>query len=146
MTTLSQVTFPATRSHLHQFIESVVGSAKEQAFGDQKIGLIRLAVEEALVNVFKYAYPKAAGDVVLRCLLDDRERFIIEIEDSGAPFNVLTVSEPILAVPLSERKIGGLGIHLIRQFTDEVEYRRDGGKNLLRLIVGKASEKSSLPS
>ena len=138
MTTLSQVNFPATRSHLNQFIESVVGSAKDQAFDEQKIGLIRLAVEEALVNVFKYAYPKAAGDVVLRCLLDDRERFVIEIEDSGAPFNVLTVSEPILAVPLSERKIGGLGIHLIRQFTDEVEYRRDGGKNLLRLIVEKA--------
>ena len=146
MTTLSQVTFPATRNHLHQFIDSVVGSAVEQAFDDRKIGLIRLAVEEALVNIFKYAYPDAVGDVVLRCLLDDRERFIIEIEDSGAPFNVLTVSEPILAVPLSERKIGGLGIHLIRQFTDDVEYRRDGGKNLLRLIVGKNSEKSSLPS
>ena len=138
MTTLSQVNFPATRSHLNQFIESVVGSAKDQAFDEQKIGLIRLAVEEALVNVFNYAYPEAVGEVVLRCLLDDRERFIIEIEDSGAPFNVLTVSEPILAVPLSERKIGGLGIHLIRQFTDDVEYRREGGKNLLRLIVGKA--------
>lgn len=138
MTTLSQVNFPATRSHLNQFIESVVGSAKDQAFDEQKIGLIRLAVEEALVNVFNYAYPEAVGEVVLRCLLDDRERFIIEIEDSGAPFNVLTVSEPILAVPLSERKIGGLGIHLIRQFTDDVEYRREGGKNLLRLIVEKA--------
>jgi len=138
VTTLSQVNFPATRSHLNQFIESVVGSAKDQAFDEQKIGLIRLAVEEALVNVFNYAYPEAVGEVVLRCLLDDRERFIIEIEDSGAPFNVLTVSEPILAVPLSERKIGGLGIHLIRQFTDDVEYRREGGKNLLRLIVEKA--------
>ncbi|MFW5854713.1 MAG: ATP-binding protein, partial [Thermodesulfobacteriota bacterium] len=125
MTILSQVNFPATRNHLQQFIDSVVGSAKEQAYDDQKIGLIRLAVEEALVNIFKYAYPEAVGDVVLRCLLDDRERFVIEIEDSGAPFNVLTVSEPILAVPLSERKIGGLGIHLIRQFTDEVEYRRE---------------------
>ncbi len=139
MTILSQVNFPATRNHLQQFIDSVVGSAKEQAYDDQKIGLIRLAVEEALVNIFKYAYPEAVGDVVLRCLLDDRERFVIEIEDSGAPFNVLTVSEPILAVPLSERKIGGLGIHLIRQFTDEVEYRREGGKNLLRLIVEKGA-------
>lgn len=138
MTTLSEIALPAEQGNLHRFIDSVVDSAKERGYDGDKIGLIRLAVEEALVNIFKYAYPEKAGDVALRCVVDDDQRFVIEIEDSGIPFNVLAVTEPAITAPLSERKVGGLGIHLIRKFMDEVEYRREEGKNLLRLIVEKA--------
>lgn len=54
-----------------------------------------------------------------------------EVEDDGRPFNPLEAPEPDLAAPVEERKVGGLGIHLIRNMMDHLEYRRLQGTNLL---------------
>jgi len=75
--------------------------------------------------------------VEVSCGPDDNNRFVIEIMDSGTPFNPLSLSEPNLTEDVSERPIGGLGIHLIKKMMDEVEYRREGNNNILSLIVLK---------
>jgi anti-sigma regulatory factor (Ser/Thr protein kinase) len=58
---------------------------------------------------------------------------LFEMSDSGVPFNPLQQKEADLDVPLKERQIGGLGIHLIKEIMDEVEYARVQGKNVLRM-------------
>jgi anti-sigma regulatory factor (Ser/Thr protein kinase) len=138
MLPMTSIKLPAMIAHLEKLLGFVSEHAKEQGFTSDMLKKMELASEEALVNVFKYAYPdKHDGEVEVSCGLDDDTRFVIEITDSGTPFNPLSLSEPNLTEDVSERPIGGLGIHLIKKMMDEVEYRREGEKNILTLIITK---------
>ncbi len=135
---MTSIKLPAMIEHLEKLLGFVSEHAKEQGFTSDMLKKIELASEEALVNVFNYAYPdKHDGEVEVSCGLDDNNRFVIEIMDSGTPFNPLSLSEPNLTEDVSERPIGGLGIHLIKKMMDEIEYRREGNNNILSLIVIK---------
>ena len=61
------------------------------------------------------------------------ENMKVEVEDDGRPFNPLEAPPPDTGKPLTERQVGGLGIYLMREMMDEVEYRRENDKNLLVL-------------
>jgi serine/threonine-protein kinase RsbW len=128
---------PAKIEHLEKLIDFVSGCTKEKGFSDKRIKEIELATEEVLVNIFNYAYPEGYGDVEVKCSLDNDTRFIIEISDSGIPFDSLSLADPDVTSDISERKIGGLGVFLVRKIADEVHYRRDEGKNILSLILYK---------
>lgn len=62
---------------------------------------------------------------------------LITIRDHGIPFNPLTLTSPDLETELMERPIGGLGILLIKELTDELSWERKEGKNSLTLIFAK---------
>jgi serine/threonine-protein kinase RsbW len=53
------------------------------------------------------------------------------VSDDGKPFDLLAQPEPDIHAPIEERKIGGLGIHLLRKLMDKVDYRRAGDRNEL---------------
>ncbi len=93
----------------------------------------RVALEELGTNVIKYSYPGEAPCWLEVRLSADDERFALEVEDGGAPFDPLQAAAPDLTLPLEEREIGGLGVHLVRQLMDRVEYRREDGKNRVRV-------------
>lgn len=97
-----------------------------------------VALDEVLANVATYAYQ---GED--RCYIDvrlsfDSDSIVAEIEDDGIAFDPLEAAEPDTTLPLEERPVGGLGIHLVRQLMDEVVYRRDGGRNRLTLVKYRA--------
>ena len=95
---------------------------------------INLALEEALANVIMYAYPEGTeGDVKLSMKVEDNA-IRMEIRDKGVPFNPLQQQEADLDVPLEERKIGGLGIHLIKEIMDSVAYEYHEGRNVLSMV------------
>ena len=81
------------------------------------------------------------GDVEVICKLDPQDRLIIEILDSGVPFDMLSLGEVDTTADISERKVGGLGIFLIRKLMDDVQYQHEGPKNVLSLIVNKSKGK-----
>jgi len=95
-----------------------------------------LALEEHLTNVFLHAF---SGDVDrevrvrLRCGENGLE---VEIADDGPAFDPSRQGLVDVSAPLEDRKVGGLGIHLMRQSMDAIEYRREDGKNILRLSKG----------
>ncbi len=126
---------PAKIKHLERLIEFVSGCAKEKGFSGKRVKEIELATEEVLVNIFNYAYPEGPGDVEVSCNQADDTRFIIEISDSGIPFDSRSLADPDVTSDISERKIGGLGVFLVRKIADEVHYRRDGGENILSLVL-----------
>jgi len=138
MQVLLKKRYPARLEYLQQFMEAISHCAKEQGFNQKRIGEIELAAEEALVNIFNYAYQGNEGDVEVICKLDPQDRLIIEILDSGVPFDVLSLGEPDTTADISERKVGGLGIFLIRKLMDDVKYQHEGTKNVLSLIVNKS--------
>ena len=95
---------------------------------------INLAVEEAVVNVMNYAYPKGeTGEVRIEANAGETE-LQFTITDSGLPFDPTSVSEVDITSSLDERPVGGLGIHMIKQIMDSVTYERIDGNNVLKLI------------
>ena len=132
---------PAKLESLEAFMRFVIGSTKDAGFPDKRVQEIELAVEEALVNIINYAYPdREDGDVEITCGLDGDGRYVIEIRDSGIPFDVGAQSDPDLNASIAERKIGGLGIFLIRKMADEMHYQREGDQNVLTLVILKSEE------
>ena len=92
-----------------------------------------LSLEEHLTNVMNYGFDDAqVHEILVRLEIVDGG-FQIEVEDDGKAFNPLDYPGPDLNLPPSERPIGGLGIHLIRSFMDELGYRREGGRNVFQM-------------
>jgi anti-sigma regulatory factor (Ser/Thr protein kinase) len=92
-----------------------------------------LALEEHFANLLEHAYP-GGGYHQIRVRFARAGNWLeVEVEDDGREFNPLLAPEPDISLPLEERPIGGLGIHLMKQFLDELEYRREGVRNLVRL-------------
>ena len=94
---------------------------------------MNLALEEAVVNVMNYAYPKGTkGDVDIRALCDGAQMKFVLI-DSGTPFDPTKHQTPNVQLSADERAIGGLGIFLVTQIMDNVSYERRNEKNILTL-------------
>ena len=94
---------------------------------------VTLAIEEAVVNVMDYAYPPGtAGSVSIDAKADD-EWLTFVISDKGKPFDPTLSKEVDTTLPAEERRIGGLGIHLVRQIMDAISYEWTDGTNVLTL-------------
>jgi serine/threonine-protein kinase RsbW len=139
------IKLPAKLENLEHLIEFVSVCANKQGIDQKKIIEIEISTEEALVNIFNYAYHDTDGDVTVVCKSDDNDKFMIEIEDSGVPFNVLSLKEPDTALDISERKIGGLGIFLMRKLMDDIQYKRAENRNVLTLVVSKSRVNKNNP-
>jgi sigma-B regulation protein RsbU (phosphoserine phosphatase) len=95
---------------------------------------IRLAVEEAVVNVIDYAYPVGTeGDVTIR-VMSDGKVLHTQIIDTGVAFDPTAMQKADTSLSAEDRKIGGLGILLVREQMDSINYERTDGKNILTLI------------
>ena len=95
---------------------------------------VNLALEELWLNVLNYGHERGLHEVDIR-LVSDTDALTIEITDDGKPFDPLTDAPlPDTTGGLGDRGIGGLGIHLVRTMMDELEYRREEGKNHLTLV------------
>ena len=94
---------------------------------------LRLAVEEAVVNVMEYAYPAGKeGDVEVD-VMSDGKVIKITITDEGVPFDPTATKKADTTLAAEDRQIGGLGILLVRELMDIINYERSGNKNILTL-------------
>ena len=107
----------------------------------QKMGIektdarkLRLAVEEAVVNVINYAYPVGTEGTVEVRLMSNAQRIKMMIIDSGVAFDPTSKEKVDTTLLAEERQIGGLGILLVRELMDSINYEREDGKNILTLI------------
>ena len=97
---------------------------------------IAIAVEEIFVNIAYYAYHPEIGGVKIRVTVGDEA--VIEFEDKGKAYNPLEKDDPDVTKDAEEREIGGLGIFMVKNMMDAVEYRRENDSNIL--IVKKRSK------
>jgi len=138
--TSEEIRVSAKLDNLYPLLNFVSSCAKQCGAGPERLTEIELALEEILVNIFNYAYPGGQGDVAIRCRCDAGGRLVVEIADDGVPFDILTRAEPDLDAAIEERNIGGLGIFFVRQFVQEIGYRREGGRNVLTLAIDPAPQ------
>lgn len=122
----------AELSRMHDFLEAF---GSRYSIAEEVMSECELALEEIFVNVVRYGYPqggehrievsaKLAGGVVT-----------LGVEDGGIAFNPLEAELTDLNLPIEERRIGGLGIHLVKGVMDDLKYTRTHDRN--RLVMRK---------
>lgn len=95
---------------------------------------IKTAIDELFGNIVSYAYGDTPGDAVVHFDFDDAERLVvITFVDHGIPFNPLQKPEPDTSLAIEDRKIGGLGIFIVRKTMDDLIYVRENDRNVLTL-------------
>lgn len=125
------VTLRNRLSELDRLSRVVASFGESQHLPEKVLYAVTLALDEIVTNIISYGYDDQADhQISLRLSLQAGE-LTAEVEDDGKPFNPLEAPEPDLKASIEERQVGGLGIHLIRNMMDRVEYRRLQGKNLL---------------
>ena len=92
---------------------------------------INLALDELFTNIISYGFDDAEEHVIEITIDVKPEQVVLRVEDDGVPFNIVEVSEPPAACSVENCKIGGLGIHLIKNLMDEICYQRCGSRNVL---------------
>ena len=95
--------------------------------------LANLAIEELVTNCIKHGYDDKGEHIIEITLKLSANELVLTVTDDGHWFNPLELPEPDTNLPLEDRPIGGLGIHLLRKMSDRMEYERKGGKNQITL-------------
>ena len=135
---MQTVNFAAKFEFLDESREFVGNIAREGGFGDKDVYNIQLATDEAASNIIEHAYEHISDGVLeLSCGVQDNAIKIILV-DHGEAFDPSEIPLPDLKADLSNRKIGGLGIFLMRKLMDEVHYEsRTDKSNILTMIKRK---------
>lgn len=101
---------------------------------------VNLSVDEILTNTISYAYDDDETHRIELVVRVDDGALVVVIEDDSAAFDVTAETQPELDASLSERDIGGLGLFLVHQMMDGVEYQRRDGRNVVTLTKRVAAE------
>lgn len=125
-------------------LDEIPGLAEAvEAFGEthdlppKLVFQLNLALEELVTNIVCHAYDDDHPHVIQVRLAVVDDMITAEVEDDGRPFDPFAdATPPDLEQELEDRPVGGLGVHLVRSFMNEVSYRREGERNLVRLRTG----------
>jgi anti-sigma regulatory factor (Ser/Thr protein kinase) len=101
------------------------------AIPSRMVHRFNLALEEVLTNIIAHAFPTAGGHEIDVRIAHRDGSLQATVSDDGVPFDPLSQPAPDLHVPLEQRRIGGLGIHLLRTLAASAHYRRDDNRNVL---------------
>ena len=130
---------PATLPHLQELLGGVDQMCRAAGVGEGYRDELRLVVEEALVNVIKHGFTDREPDCLRLTLTlapwQGRPAVRVEIQDRGLPFDPLTVPMPAIDVAAEDRQLGGLGVMLMRQLSDQQSYRHDAEHGNFLTIV-----------
>jgi serine/threonine-protein kinase RsbW len=100
---------------------------------DDDAGDLVLAVNEAITNVLLHGYGGQPGPIWLRVEAADDDLRVV-LSDNAPPFDPTQVPPPDIYLPLEDRPLGGLGIHMMRQLTDELVYHQAAEGNELTFV------------
>ncbi len=95
-----------------------------------------LALDETLTNAVSYGFPEGGRHSIAVRIEHRAGTLTALVSDDGAPFDPLAQPAADIHAPIAERRIGGLGIHLLRTLMEKVEYRRHGDRNELTFRIG----------
>lgn len=120
-------------SEISRLVEAIEGFAKANGLTEETAGLINLVLDEIVSNIINYGCVEER-DYHLKISVRLNGRTIeVVVEDDATPFDPLEVDPPDVEASLEDRPIGGMGLHLVRHFTDDISYEHDGSMNRLTL-------------
>jgi serine/threonine-protein kinase RsbW len=134
---MQTVQFAAKFEFLDEIREFVGDVARKNGFTDKEVYNIQLATDEAASNIIEHAYEGVTNGLLeISCGVRNKVITIILV-DHGESFDPSDVPAPDLKADLSDRKIGGLGLFLMRKLMDEVHYDAEPRKNRNTLTMIK---------
>jgi anti-sigma regulatory factor (Ser/Thr protein kinase) len=124
------------RNHLSELTtlcEKMEGVGQALGLSRRCLFEINLALDELFTNIISYGFQDQSEHFIRVQVSADRDVLTVVLEDDGVAFNPIERIPPELPCTLDECKVGGLGIHLVKNLMDEVVYERRAGTNVLTL-------------
>jgi len=132
-----EIVVEATMAELPHVFEFVETTCREARVREDAQFDLQLAVEEACANVIEHAYEAKGGTLSIIFATRNLD-VVLTVVDQGPPFDPNSITAPDLSAPLEERRIGGLGIHLMKRLMDEISYTPTGQGNVVRMVKHNA--------
>lgn len=123
----------ATEENLAKAIEFVNARLESAGASEKTLMQVELAVEEIFINIAHYAYSPETGYADISVTLEDGKKAVIRFTDNGRPYDPLAADDPDVTLSAEDRKIGGLGVFMVKKIADAVNYRYEDGKNILTM-------------
>lgn len=131
---MEKIKIQATVENLTEVTDFVISSLEEKDCPIKIIMQMELVIEEIFVNIASYAYGSEVGDAVIcRQFYEEPRAIELTFIDSGMAYNPLEHEDPDITLAAEDRKIGGLGIFLIKKNVDEIDYKYEDKQNILRI-------------
>jgi serine/threonine-protein kinase RsbW len=128
-----RISVPASYAGLKDLFDECCRFAEQHGLSDAVRHDMYVAVEELVSNVMRHGGRPGVRPRVTVAAVITHGDLRVTVADNAPAFNPLTVPTPDLDEPLGDRSVGGLGIHLVRTLMDDVRYRRQNGRNHVRL-------------
>jgi anti-sigma regulatory factor (Ser/Thr protein kinase) len=117
-------------SEIARVVSLVDAFARDNNLSEHTVVALKVALDEILNNIISYGYDDARRHEIMVRLARRRGKIEAVVEDDGKPFDPAAQPAPNLK---AEDRVGGVGIHFVRNLTDEMEYARVGAINQLRI-------------
>jgi serine/threonine-protein kinase RsbW len=135
MTTLKEKRqFPAKTAALKDVRSFFAETVRPLGYSQDDLDQLTLAVDEAATNIIKHGLRQLATAQFSVEISTAKGSLLVTLVDRGVAFNPDTFTEPEIAARIRQKRRGGLGIYLMRQIMDDVQFERRNGSNLTRLI------------
>lgn len=125
---------PASMEHLSRVMSLTGRFLKEAGCGEEDRRLIEISVEEIFTNIASYAYGCEGGQIWVQWDIKEageaQKEIIICFQDQGQPYNPFARKDPDFTLPIEKRPVGGLGVYMVKQFMDYVDYQYKTGCNI----------------
>lgn len=132
MDRMQDITLQASDDTLYTVLDAIEAHLCKNGCPDSLKTEVLISVEEIYVNIAHYAYGGKEGEATVQMEVTQNPRICrVVFKDRGIPYNPLEKEDPDISLPEEEREIGGLGIFMVKQCMDKVEYRYEDGYNIL---------------
>lgn len=134
---LSVVPIPESMSEVSAFLDSCV----EDFSVPLKTGYsLKVVADELFSNIVYYSGAQTA-DILFR---NEADSITLIFEDDGKPYNPMEAEEPDITAGIEDRKIGGLGLFMVKKMAETVRYEYVAGKNQMTVILSKTAKKKKM--
>ncbi|MDO4616101.1 MAG: ATP-binding protein [Lachnospiraceae bacterium] len=131
---MEDFTVTASIEHLQAVTDHVNEKLEKAECPPKALAQIDIAIDEIFSNICRYAYVSTEGTAVIRTEIDpETDTVSLTFSDQGIPWNPLEAEEPDIAASAEDRPIGGLGLFLVKNLMDEVNYEYKDGCNRLTI-------------
>jgi len=120
---------------LAQLSDTLEDALLRHGVASEHVSRARLIVEELACNTLAHGHLSSEQPPVEVLLQVETGTLVLEFHDSGPAFDLRHAPPPDLDAEIAERPIGGLGLHLVRQLADHIDYRHDAGRNVVRITL-----------
>ena len=131
---MKELKLTASDDTLYTVLENIRKLVADTKCSEDDLTSILVSAEEIYVNIAHYAYNPEVGKATIRVEISEKPLTIsLTFMDSGKPYDPLSRKDPDVSLSAEQRKIGGLGIYMVKKSMDEIQYSYRNGTNMLTL-------------